>query len=167
MQGGINSRFDMSGNMTGGAGGTSDYNELENKPSINGVTLDGNVSGFDIGIIPPANYSTTPQNTFIKWVDGKDVWQVVIPFNDMYTGLELSIPRPNNIRVNEVINIIGMAGSDNGEYYTTVPYYSNSNYNIRAYFHNTEDTIYFETAEEQRQYYYKGYVIVRYTLKAV
>lgn len=167
IQGGLDTRFVMSGNMTAGVGGTSDYNELENKPSINNVTLEGNVSGFDIGIYPPVNYSTTPQNTFTKWYDGKDIWQVVILFNDMYTGLELSIPRPNNIRVNEVISINGMAGSDNGDYCTTVPYYSNSSYNIRAYFHKTDDTIYFETTEEQRQYYYKGYIIVRYTLKAV
>lgn len=74
MQGGINSRFDMSGNMTGGAGGTSDYNELENKPSIDGVTLEGNMRGIDIGIYPRVNYSTQEQDTFIKWIDGKEIW---------------------------------------------------------------------------------------------
>lgn len=165
LQGSLNNNTArMSGFLHEGFGGTSDYNELENKPSINGVTLEGNVSGFDIGIYPPVNYSTTPQNTFTRWIDGRYIWQVVIPFTDMYEGMELSIPRPSNIRVNEVITINGMAGSDGGEYFTTVPYYSSSNYNIRAYFHNVNDTIYFETTEEQRQYYYKGYVVVRYTL---
>lgn len=167
IEGGLDTRFSMSGNMTAGVGGTSDYNELDNKPSINGVTLEGNMSGADIGIYPPVDYSTTPQNTHTKWTDGKDIWQVVIPFSTMYTGMELPIPRPNNVRVNEVISINGMAGGDGGEYFTTVPYYSNSNYNIRAYFHNVSDTIYFETTSEQGQYYYNGYVIVRYTLKAV
>lgn len=31
-------------NAAGGSGGTSDYNDLVNKPSINGVTLMGNVA---------------------------------------------------------------------------------------------------------------------------
>ena len=34
----------------GGSGGTSDYQELTNKPSINGVTLEGNKTSSDLGI---------------------------------------------------------------------------------------------------------------------
>ena len=34
----------------GGGGGTSDYNELTNKPSINGVILAGNKTAADLGI---------------------------------------------------------------------------------------------------------------------
>lgn len=34
----------------GGSGGTTNYNELTNKPSINGVTLSGNKSSEDLGI---------------------------------------------------------------------------------------------------------------------
>lgn len=34
----------------GGGGGTSNYNDLSNKPSINGVTLTGNKSSADLGI---------------------------------------------------------------------------------------------------------------------
>ena len=39
-------------NMNGGSGsgGTTNYNELENKPQINGVTLSGNVSSDQLGI---------------------------------------------------------------------------------------------------------------------
>lgn len=36
---------------SGGTGGTSNYNELKNKPQINGVELDGNVSGDSLGLI--------------------------------------------------------------------------------------------------------------------
>ena len=43
---------------TGGSGGTSDYEELENKPSINNVTLNGNKSLSDLGIQPSGNYVT-------------------------------------------------------------------------------------------------------------
>lgn len=35
---------------TGGSGGTSDYKQLHNKPKINGVTLDGDISSDDLGI---------------------------------------------------------------------------------------------------------------------
>lgn len=34
----------------GGGGGTTDYNQLVNKPSINGVTLVGNVTSDDIKV---------------------------------------------------------------------------------------------------------------------
>ena len=34
----------------GGGGGTTDYTELENKPSINSVTLSGNKTTSDLGI---------------------------------------------------------------------------------------------------------------------
>ena len=35
----------------GGGGGTSDYTELENKPEINGVTLAGDKSASDLGLV--------------------------------------------------------------------------------------------------------------------
>lgn len=38
------------GKKAGGSGGTSDYNNLNNKPSINGVTLSGNKTTSDLGI---------------------------------------------------------------------------------------------------------------------
>ena len=47
---------------TGGGGGTSDYNDLSNKPSINGVTLSGNKTLAELGITNEifwATYNTT------------------------------------------------------------------------------------------------------------
>ena len=38
-------------NSGGGSGGTTNYNDLQNKPSINGVTLEGNKTGEEIGLI--------------------------------------------------------------------------------------------------------------------
>lgn len=47
--------------QSGGGGGTSDYSQLSNKPSINGVTLSGNKTTSDLGItIPSAQSSGTP-----------------------------------------------------------------------------------------------------------
>ena len=41
----------LMGKSRGGGGGTSDYSQLTNKPSINGVTLNGNKTGADLGLI--------------------------------------------------------------------------------------------------------------------
>lgn len=43
-------------NSTGGSGGTSNYNDLSNKPKINNVELNGNKSLNDLGIQPKGNY---------------------------------------------------------------------------------------------------------------
>ena len=38
--------------VQGGGGGTSDYNDLSNKPKINNVTLSGNKTSHDLGLMP-------------------------------------------------------------------------------------------------------------------
>lgn len=167
IRGVLGSQQRIIGNMREG-GGTSNYEELENLPAINGVELIGDQSAHDLGLalltdLPNINYSTTPINTHIKWIDNRDVWQVVIPFNTMYNNMELLIPKPADSNINEVISIIGMAGGTD-DYVATVPYYSNNNYNIRTYYYKVNESIYFETTSEQSQYYYDGYVIVKYTL---
>ena len=43
--------------QSGGGGGTSDYNDLSNKPQINGHTLSGNQSAADLGINIPTKTS--------------------------------------------------------------------------------------------------------------
>jgi len=54
--------FDESGGTgggdSGGGTGTNNYNELNNKPSINGATLQGNVTLATIGAQPAGNYAT-------------------------------------------------------------------------------------------------------------
>ncbi len=56
-----------SGNISigGGSGGTSDYDQLENRPQINNVTLSGNKSLSDLGINIPTKLSdlTNDNNT--------------------------------------------------------------------------------------------------------
>jgi hypothetical protein len=47
----------MTISSTGGSG-TSDYDDLTNKPSINSITLSGNKSLSDLGIQPSGNYVT-------------------------------------------------------------------------------------------------------------
>lgn len=62
IEAGTNITLDQEGNTltinsTGGSGGTSDYTDLTNKPSINNVTLSGNKSLNDLGIQPAGNYA--------------------------------------------------------------------------------------------------------------
>ena len=45
--------------IEGGGGGVSDYTELENKPSINNVELDGNKTSSDLGLAPASHTHTS------------------------------------------------------------------------------------------------------------
>ena len=44
-------------NTGGGGGGTSDYNQLSNKPTLNGRLLSGNLTSEDVDV--ESNYNTT------------------------------------------------------------------------------------------------------------
>lgn len=62
IEAGTNISIDQQGstltiNSTGGSGGTSNYNELTNKPSINNTTLSGNKTSSDLGLQPAGNYA--------------------------------------------------------------------------------------------------------------
>ena len=48
---------------TGGTGGMDDYTELENKPSINNVTLQGSLTLEQLGIQPSGDYVTNEELT--------------------------------------------------------------------------------------------------------
>ena len=53
---------------SGGGGGTSDYSDLENKPQLNGITLEGNKTLDDIGAQPKGNYLTSESDpTVPSW----------------------------------------------------------------------------------------------------
>lgn len=94
--GGLTSDGGVSGGLTAGVGGTSNYNDLDNKPSINGIVLDGNKTSHQLDIptfndIPPiVGYSTQELNTFTKWIDGKDIWKKTYIHNCVSgSGLQL------------------------------------------------------------------------------
>lgn len=65
------------GNESGGSGGTTNYRQLTNKPSINGVILNGNLLTEDLYIIESkttAEWNETPQliskkNTIYVYTD--------------------------------------------------------------------------------------------------
>lgn len=93
INGNLNGHGHLSGVLTIGAGGTSDYEMLENKPQINGHELIDNQTAHELGLASmqdvsdidsdiallsqklPKNYSTDEQNTGVKWIDGKYIYQ--------------------------------------------------------------------------------------------
>ena len=46
-------------NKSGGGSGTSNYNDLENKPKINGVILEGNKTSSELGLTGDKNFIYT------------------------------------------------------------------------------------------------------------
>lgn len=84
---------------SGGSGGTSDYSDLDNKPSVNSVTLVGNKTLADLGaqdkltagsginidnnvISSKHDYSTNEQ-VIGAWIDGKPLYEKTITINNI------------------------------------------------------------------------------------
>lgn len=66
--GAITSRITPSG---GGGGGTGDYNDLTNKPKINNVTLSGNKTAADLGLVKPSDITASKSgDTTTIYVNG-------------------------------------------------------------------------------------------------
>ena len=88
--------------VVGGGGGTTNYNDLSNKPSINSVTLSGNKTTEDLipigdglefdangklQVIPQTpDYSTDEQATGQKWIDGRTIYQKTLEFINLVIG---------------------------------------------------------------------------------
>lgn len=72
--------------LSGQAGGTSNYDVLTNKPRINGVTLQGDLSSEDIGLIVDPQMSPTSTNP----VQNKAVYEAIA---NAVEGLELEMPK--------------------------------------------------------------------------
>ena len=68
-------------NQSGGGGGTSDYNDLSNKPQINGVTLSGNKTAAQLGLAAASDIPAVP----VQSVNGK-TGAVVLSASDVGAG---------------------------------------------------------------------------------
>ena len=80
--------------VEGGTGGTSDYNKLNNKPSINDVELSGNKTLDELGIQPKGDYlkeETDPTiPSYIKDIKEEDItnWNNKSEFSGSYNDLQ-------------------------------------------------------------------------------
>lgn len=135
-------------NSTGGSGGTSDYEDLENQPKVNNVTLIGNKTSSDLGLITNAvddlvNYykkseTFTKQevNNLIAAITTMDI-QVVqtLPVQDISTTTIYLVPKTTaetNDAYDEYIYVsnawehIGSTDIDLTNYVTNTDYASSS-----------------------------------------
>lgn len=100
----------------GGSGGSSNYNELTNKPSINGILLSGNKTTSDLGIsIPTKTSELTNDSGFITSVPSEYI-----------TETELSSAISGKANKNELASV-ATSGSYND--LTNKPTLFNGNYN--------------------------------------
>lgn len=84
----------------GGGGGSSNYNDLSNKPSINGVTLTGNKLSSDLGIAGVELKELTPYDadnmTFIM-PENYTIAIFVFNYQNYYTTLVCPKPLLDNL----------------------------------------------------------------------
>lgn len=87
----------------GAGGGTSDYNNLRNKPSIEGVTLEGYVSLDDLGIDIPTNVSELTNDAGYVNAQGASAAAPVQSVNGQTGAVTVAVPT----RVSELTNDSG------------------------------------------------------------
>lgn len=101
--GGLSPRERLTGNLSVG-GGVSSYNELEDLPTVNGYEFIGDMTSESLGIWQPKDFSTTEQNTGLKWVDGKDIY--MRSFN-VAIGSSNTFVIDNTVSYDSLISITG------------------------------------------------------------
>lgn len=141
----------------GGGGGTSDYNDLSNKPSINGTTLSGNKTSANLSIHEVPSGGSTGQvlskasgtNYDLAWVNqsGASVTDVQVNGTSVVSSGVANVPRANETTYG-VVKVVGdndpgqgvlhvTYGSGNNTYsaYAPLTLYNNGDYQpIRAKF---------------------------------
>lgn len=63
----LRTRQAIQANKSGGGSGTNNYNDLENKPKINNVTLEGNKTSSELGLTGDKHFTyikSTPDNVW-------------------------------------------------------------------------------------------------------
>ena len=93
-----------SGNITIGGGGTSDYDQLSNRPQINGHTLSGDMSTSDLGIVIPdvsTKQDTLVSGTNIKTINGQNI---LGPGNLSITQVQADWSQDNTIAADYIKN---------------------------------------------------------------
>lgn len=73
--------------------GTTDYNDLSNKPSINGITLDGNKTVTDLNL---QSYISLPGNTDLNTITTDGYYKVLLKDNTNYNQPIYNTTLPEN-----------------------------------------------------------------------
>ena len=79
------------GGSSGGGGGTSNYNELSNRPKINGTTLSGNKTAADLGLAAaPVEVTNSSAGAVSVALDPETIYH----FTGALTSLTLTLTAP-------------------------------------------------------------------------
>lgn len=96
-----------------GGGGTSDYRDLEHKPSINGITLTGNKTNEDLGItIPSKTSELTNDSGFIDSIPSEYITETELAAKGFLTAI------PSEYITESELNAKNYLTSVPGEYIT-------------------------------------------------
>ena len=99
----------------GGGGGVTSYNQLNDKPSINGVTIDGALDGNDYGLANTSDllitgYNTVPGESIYRLhdvtIDGRNYTVAYLPFegtDGVDNGKLGLVPAPTAADANKVL----------------------------------------------------------------
>lgn len=100
---------------TSSGGGTSDYNNLENKPKINNVVLEGNLSLEELGIIIPdlKNYVTEDalNTALLEYAKKSDIPSIEGLLSEV-KAQELYQPKGNYALKSDIPDTSGLASKD-------------------------------------------------------
>ena len=93
----------------------SNYNVLENKPSINSVTLQGNKTASDLGLATPEDITVTSVNgeTGAVVLDGSDInYDADTTLNNKIDDLQSQISSSGVLAVNGKTGVVILTGAD-------------------------------------------------------
>ena len=105
--------MELTGQMPSTTGGTSNYNELSEKPKINDVELIGNKSLNELGIQPEGNYLTNESDptvpTYVKNIKEQDIsnWNNKSDFSGNYNDLQDAPNLSQYATIQYVNNLVG------------------------------------------------------------
>lgn len=88
----------------GGGGGTSDYSQLSNQPKVNNVTLIGNKTSSDLGLMPEYEVDTTPTESSDNLITSGGVWTADKGIKDRLQGSKTATGNPITITDAESMN---------------------------------------------------------------
>lgn len=93
--------------------GITDYNEATNLPKINGVTLIGDKTSEELGLLSGLyfDYSTSEMNTGAKWINDKPIYKKTVDLGALPNNTTKSVAHGLGNNIDRVIKIEGYSYS--------------------------------------------------------
>ena len=134
-------------------------NDVSNGEKIGSLTV-GDTS-YNVYQKPntSVNYSTTEQNTGRKWIDGRDIYQITIPYTMASTDNLIDLTDYN---VDLILNMEGYIMHNNGEILLHFPYYDSANYFVVANYYRNPEELHIITTSQMISSYNNLNITIQY-----